>query len=471
MTDGLDELRALSALIQDSIEKISGILSNTGKTFPSTRGAFSMASESVRMAPDVAAASAVGCAAATQLLAILGGPMNTLIRAAMFGPVLASCIATVAEANVAEALREAGAQGAHVRELAKAKGVDAGKLARVMRVLALNHIFVETAPDVFAHNTASSLLDTGKSTAALSQSPATKHDDTFGLAALVELCAGEQSKALTYLPDVLLDPKLTSSGESNKTAFNAAFRTDLSTWDWLELPEKKTSLARVTKGMEAGKRIAPPDAILRGYEWEKLPEGAVVVDVGGGVGTQSKKVFERCPGLKIVVQDREPVVKAAEQFWSNMPDAVSSGRVTLQAHDFFAPQPQKSARVFILGAVLHDWSDEYALKILKPLRDAAKPDTELVIVDSLLQYLADDDNNAAIPGSAREKPPAPLLPALDTMSYAADIMMLSMFNGTERTVAQFRDLLAKAGWRVTRVHHGAGLTQVLGVQKVIAVPA
>lgn len=48
--------------------------------------------------------------------------------------------------------------------------------------------------------------------------------------------------------------------------------------------------------------------------------------------------------------------------------------------------------------------------------------------------------------------------------------MLSMFNGTERTIAQFRDLLAKAGWKVTRVHHGAGLTQVLGVQKVIAVP-
>lgn len=48
--------------------------------------------------------------------------------------------------------------------------------------------------------------------------------------------------------------------------------------------------------------------------------------------------------------------------------------------------------------------------------------------------------------------------------------MLAMFNGTERTIVQFRDLLAQAGWKVTRVHHGAGLTQVLGVQKVIAVP-
>ncbi|KZV65080.1 S-adenosyl-L-methionine-dependent methyltransferase [Peniophora sp. CONT] len=486
-SDGLDELRALSSLIQDSIEKISGVLSSTGKTFPSTHGGLSMSAESVRSVPEIASASAIGCAAATQLLAVLGGPMNTLIRAAMSGPVVSSLNA-VSEANVAEALREAGPQGAHAKDLAKARGVDAGKLARIMRLLALNHIFVEKAPDVFAHNTASALLDTGKSVEALRQSPGTKHNDTLGIAAIIELCTGEQLKALSYLPDVLLDPKRTSSGEVNETAFNAAFKTTISAWDYFELPENSAALARMTKGMEAGKRIAPPDAILRGYGWEKLPEGAIVVDVGGGVGTQSKKIAAKCPGLKFVVQDREPVVKAAEQFWADIPDAVPSGRVILQgtsagtstasfvtdskspAHDFFTPQPQKNARVFILGAVLHDWSDDYALKILKPLREAATPETELVVVDSLLQYLADDSNVADIPGSEREKPPAPLLPALDTMSYAGDIMMLSMFNGTERTISQFRDLLAKAGWRVTRVHHGAGLTQVLGVQKVIAVP-
>ena len=113
----------------------------------------------------------------------------------MSGPAIAS-LATVAQANVAEALREAGGQGVHAKELAKAKGVDAGKLgqlaqifctfflsqlvpsARMMRVLALNHVFVETAPDVFAHNAASSLLDTGKSVEELRQrraSPLIRH--------------------------------------------------------------------------------------------------------------------------------------------------------------------------------------------------------------------------------------------------------------------------------------------------------
>ena len=84
------------------------------------------------------------------------------------------------------------------------------------------------------------------------------------MTALVELCTNHQFKTLSYLPDVILDPKTTSSGEVTEAAFNAAFKTSLSSWDWYDLPENKDALACVTKGMEAGKRIAPPDAILRG---------------------------------------------------------------------------------------------------------------------------------------------------------------------------------------------------------------
>jgi hypothetical protein len=36
-------------------------------------------------------------------------------------------------------------------------------LARVLRLLATNHIFTEVSPDVFANNRLSSVLDTGKS--------------------------------------------------------------------------------------------------------------------------------------------------------------------------------------------------------------------------------------------------------------------------------------------------------------------
>lgn len=58
--------------------------------------------------------------------------------------------------------------------------------------------------------------------------------------------------------------------------------------------------------------------------------------------------------------------------------------------------------------ILHDWSDENCVVILKNLRAAAKPDTKLLILEALLSY--------AIPASTASdtqedevKPPAPLL--------------------------------------------------------------
>jgi ubiquinone/menaquinone biosynthesis C-methylase UbiE len=45
-----------------------------------------------------------------------------------------------------------------------------------------------------------------------------------------------------------------------------------------------------------------------GYDWEHLPQGSLVVDVGGGVGSQSFTLAKHHPQLRLVVQDRESVV-------------------------------------------------------------------------------------------------------------------------------------------------------------------
>ena len=42
-----------------------------------------------------------------------------------------------------------------------------------------------------------------------------------------------------------------------------------------------------------------------GFDWEGLPEGSVVVDVGGGVGSQTLTLAQRHKHLKFVVQDTE----------------------------------------------------------------------------------------------------------------------------------------------------------------------
>lgn len=59
--------------------------------------------------------------------------------------------------------------------------------------------------------------------------------------------------------------------------------------------------------------LHPNNIELAGYAWEQLPEGSLVVDVGGGIGSQSLMLALRYPHLRFIVQDRESVVGDAVQ--------------------------------------------------------------------------------------------------------------------------------------------------------------
>jgi hypothetical protein len=62
---------------------------------------------------------------------------------------------------------------------------------------------------------------------------------------------------------------------------------------------------------------------LTGYAWGRLPEGSLVVDVGGGVGSQSLTLATHFPHLRFVVQDREAVVADAVEVRGLKPPASS----------------------------------------------------------------------------------------------------------------------------------------------------
>ena len=60
---------------------------------------------------------------------------------------------------------------------------------------------------------------------------------------------------------------------------------------------------------------------------------------------------------------------------------------------------------------MHDWSDKYCVQILRQLRNAATPDTRLLIVDNLMAYACVDKNVQQIYGTSSSRvPPEPLLP-------------------------------------------------------------
>ena len=51
--------------------------------------------------------------------------------------------------------------------------------------------------------------------------------------------------------------------------------------------------------------------ISAGYTWGQLPEGSLIVDVGGGLGSKSLVLAKHHPQLRIIVQDRGAVVQDA----------------------------------------------------------------------------------------------------------------------------------------------------------------
>jgi hypothetical protein len=50
-----------------------------------------------------------------------------------------------------------------------------------------------------------------------------------------------------------------------------------------------------------------------GYDWKSLPDNALVVDVGGGVGIASLSLAKEFPHLKFVIQDRQSVADAGAE--------------------------------------------------------------------------------------------------------------------------------------------------------------
>ena len=82
--------------------------------------------------------------------------------------------------------------------------------------------------------------------------------------------------------------------------------------------------------------------------------------------------------------------------------------------------------MFLLKAVLHNWSDEYSVRILTNLRAAAGPDTKLVLMETIIPFTCHDplEKERNIPGASSRQAPAPLLAnfgAVADLGYQADI--------------------------------------------------
>jgi hypothetical protein len=163
-------------------------------------------------------------------------------------------------------------------------------------------------------------------------------------------------------------------------------------------------------------------AVLEAYDFGGL-SGKTLVDIAGGHGKVLTEILKKHSGVHGILFDLERVVEGA------IPRIESEGlssRCTVAHGDFFQAVPSGDA--YIMKHIIHDWDDAHAVRILKNIHTAAAPDAHLFLIESAMTT-GNEPHFAKI----------------------VDLEMLLLPGGCERTELEYRDLLAQAGFKLTRV--------------------
>ena len=165
---------------------------------------------------------------------------------------------------------------------------------------------------------------------------------------------------------------LAASVRSGHSAFEIVH--GMSVWEWFAThpDEQRGFAATMRQATEISAR-----AIARVYPW---PDGAVVCDVAGGIGTLlSVIVAESRANLRGVLVDSAGMIAEAEGF---LAERAVADRIDRVEGDIFRAVPA-TADVYLLKDVLHDWDDERCAKILDAVAASMPRGSRLVVIEYL----------------------------------------------------------------------------------------
>jgi hypothetical protein len=162
--------------------------------------------------------------------------------------------------------------------------------------------------------------------------------------------------------------------------------------------------------------------IAASYDFSSIQ---TLVDVGGGEGLLIASILKSNPTLQGVLFDRPYVIERAKRFLE------AEGlleRCQLAAGNFFESVPE-GGDAYILKHIIHDWDDERAIAILKQCHKVMPDNGKILVAEQVIP-----------PGNQ------------PFMGKLIDVNMLVMTDGgRERTEAEYRALLEKAGFMLTRI--------------------
>jgi orsellinic acid C2-O-methyltransferase len=153
-----------------------------------------------------------------------------------------------------------------------------------------------------------------------------------------------------------------------------------------------------------------------------------IIDVGGGHGELLVAILQANPEACGVLFD---VPRVIEQGRQHLASAGLAHRCECLAGDFFEAVPG-GGDAYVPKSILHNWNDEQSTLILGNCRRAMPQGATLLLVERIMPERLD-------------------VSAAD-QAYAGDDLHALLRTATkERTVAEFRVLLASAGFHVTKI--------------------
>jgi hypothetical protein len=294
-----------------------------------------------------------------------------------------------AKLNIADLLQEQPKTSA---ELASALGVPPDPLQRVLRLLTSWGVFAELEHGRYTLTPLSTLLQSG--VAGSVRASAIVHVEVYGHA------WGE----------------LLASVHTGTPGFEHALGMP-----FFAYLAQHTEAAAVYNAAIGGRTMADATEIPTVYDFSG---GHTLVDVGGGRGTLMATILHAYPHLRGCLFDQATVLHEAR---SVLETAGVAERCDLVAGDFFGAVPA-GRDLYVLKWVLHDWDDARALRILTNCHHAMQEQGKLLVIEQILP-----SHNAS------------------SSALLSDLAVFLLYGGRERTEAEYRALLAAAGFTVVNV--------------------
>jgi len=321
------------------------------------------------------------------------------MRELVQGYQVSAAIGAVTRLGVADALAE-GPQP--VDELARRAGADGPSLKRLLRALDDVGLFAPGPGDRVELTPLGQLLRT----------------DVAGSARGAAIAATEEWRWRAY-------GHLTHSVRTGRAGFRPAHGCGL--WEYLD---SHPAAAEWFNDVMSRASAVHAAALTHCYDFAGIKQ---LVDVGGGHGELLLAVLQAHPGMHGVLFDLPNVIEGAHR---RLAASTVSQRCATVAGDFFGGVPA-GGDAYVLSWILHDWDDASAVRILCNCRAVLPANGRLLVIEMILPA----------PGDTR----TPTSADITRLVRKADLDMLVVTGGRERTLAEYDELFAKADLQTSRI--------------------